>query len=77
MTNYGKIRQAFIDLEIGSTFTRSELMALAQVSTDMPTRRTASAIISSLVQQDLAIQDGKRNKRVVYKKLLNPKGKRY
>jgi len=77
MTNYGKIRQAFIDLEIGRTFTRSELMAWAQVPTDMHTRRTASAIISSLVQQDLAIQDGKRNKRVVYKKLLNPKGKRY
>ena len=77
MTKYGKIRQAFIDLEIGSTFTRSELMALAQVDTDMPTRRLASAIISNLVQQDLAIQDGKKNKRVVYKKLSNPKGMRY
>ena len=73
MTDYGKIRKAFIDLPVGSTFTRNELMELAKVPTDMQTRKLASAVISIQVKMDLAIQDGKKGRYVVYKKLANPR----
>ena len=73
MTNYGKITKAFIDLQIGSTFTRNELMELAKVTTDIQTRNLASAIISIQVKMDRAIQEGRKGRYVIYKKLANPK----
>jgi len=74
MTIYGEITKAFIDLPVGARFTRNELMELAKVPTDIPTRSLASGIISIQVKMDRAIQDGKKGRYVIYKKLANPKG---
>ena len=71
MTHYGKLKKAFIDLPVGARFTRNELMESAQVGPDAA--KTASAVIGTQVKMDLAIQDGKKGRYVVYKKLANPR----
>jgi len=71
MTNYAKLRKAFVDLPIGARFTSKELMELAQVGPDAA--KTASAVISTQLKMDLAVQDGKKGRYILYKKLGNPR----
>lgn len=74
MTNYAKVKQAFLNLEIGARFTRTELMELAGVPMDLHTRRTTSGFLSDMMKYDFIVRGGQKNRRAVYKKLSNPRG---